>query len=33
MLNVFITTGSWLSWLNNKVWSDMGLTEYWDNQP
>lgn len=29
----FITPGSWLSWLNNKVWEDMGPTEYWENQP
>lgn len=33
MLNTFITTGSWLSWLNNKVWSEMGATEYWSTQP
>lgn len=32
-LNTFINTGSWLSWLNNKVWADMGETEYWANQP
>jgi Siphovirus ReqiPepy6 Gp37-like protein len=32
-LNTFITTGSWLSWLNNKVWADMGATEYWNTQP
>jgi hypothetical protein len=32
-LNVFINTGSWLSWLNNKVWADMGATEYWSTQP
>lgn len=32
-VNKFITTGSWLSWLNNAVWSDMGLTEYWEDQP
>lgn len=32
-LNTFITTGSWLSWLNNKVWEDMGPTEYWNTQP
>lgn len=29
----FITPGSWLSWVNNKVWADMGPTEYWSNQP
>jgi hypothetical protein len=33
MLNTFITTGSWLSWLNNKVWSELGATEYWSTQP
>lgn len=32
-LNTFITTGSWLSWLNNKQWIDMGATEYWNTQP
>jgi hypothetical protein len=32
-LNNFITTGSWLSWVNNKVWADMGATEYWSTQP
>lgn len=32
-LNTFITTGSWLSWLNNKKWVDMGATEYWNTQP
>lgn len=32
-INVFINTGSWLSWLNNKVWSEMGETEYWEDQP
>jgi hypothetical protein len=32
-LNTFITTGSWLSWLNNKVWSELGATEYWSTQP
>lgn len=33
-LNVFITTGSWLSWLNNKVWEDITDTsQVWGNQP
>lgn len=33
-VNVFITTGSWLSWLNNKVWSDITDTsQVWSNQP
>lgn len=32
-LNSFINTGSWLSWLNNSFWVDMGLTEYWNTQP
>lgn len=32
-LNVFITTGSWLSWTGNKVWTDYGSTEYWADQP
>jgi hypothetical protein len=32
-LNTFITTGSWLSWLNNKQWIEMGPTEYWNTQP
>lgn len=32
-LNVFITTGSWLSWTGNKVWEDYGPTEYWEDQP
>jgi hypothetical protein len=31
-LNTFINTGSWLSWLNNKVWSDL-TTEEWATQP
>lgn len=31
-LNTFITTGSWLSWLNNKVWSEL-TTEEWATQP
>lgn len=32
-VNTFITTGSWLSWLNNKVWSEMGADEFWEDQP
>lgn len=34
-LNVFINTGSWLSWMNNKVWEDLDLdtTSVWNNQP
>jgi len=31
-LNTFITTGSWLSWLNNKMWVDL-TTEEWNTQP
>lgn len=31
--NEFITTGSWLSYPGTRVWSDFGLTEYWDTQP
>lgn len=31
-LNTFITTGSWLSWLNNNVWSEL-TTEEWATQP
>ena len=31
-LNTFITTGSWLSWMNNKVWSEL-TTEEWATQP
>jgi Siphovirus ReqiPepy6 Gp37-like protein len=31
-LNQFINTGSWLSWLNNKVWADL-TTEVWADQP
>lgn len=31
-LNVFINTGSWLSWLNNKTWSEL-TTEEWVDQP
>lgn len=32
-LNAFITTGSWLSWTGNKVWTDYDETEYWEDQP
>uniref|UniRef100_A0AAU7GZT3 Minor tail protein n=1 Tax=Streptomyces phage Scarif TaxID=3158858 RepID=A0AAU7GZT3_9CAUD len=32
-VNTFINTGSWLSWLNNKVWSELGEEEYWEDQP
>lgn len=28
----FINTGSWLSWLNNKQWSEL-TTEEWEDQP
>lgn len=31
-LATFINTGSWLSWLNNKVWSEL-TTEEWATQP
>ncbi len=31
-LNIFINTGSWLS-QKQKVWTDYGLTEYWEDQP
>jgi hypothetical protein len=31
-LNTFINTGSWLSWLNNKVWSEL-TDEEWADQP
>lgn len=31
-INTFINTGSWLSWLNNKVWSELG-SEIWAEQP
>lgn len=31
-LNVFISTGSWLSWLNNKAWDEL-TTEEWADQP
>lgn len=34
-LNVFINTGSWLSWLNNKTWFelDADTDSVWSNQP
>lgn len=32
-IDVFITEGSWLSWMKNKVWAELGPTEYWANQP
>lgn len=32
-VNTFINTGSWLSWLANKKWIDMGETEFWADQP
>lgn len=32
-INTFINTGSWLSWPGNRVWSDWGSTEYWEDQP
>lgn len=31
--NLFITSGSWLAWEYNRVWSELGLTEYWGNAP
>lgn len=33
--NVYINTGSWLSWLNNKQWYDLNAdtTSVWSNQP
>jgi hypothetical protein len=30
-VNLFIDTGSWLSWAANQVWQDLGPTEYWSN--
>jgi hypothetical protein len=30
-VNLFIDTGSWLSWKANQVWADLGPTEYWEN--
>jgi hypothetical protein len=32
-VNQFITTGSWLSWTGNKVWTDYGADEFWEDQP
>jgi hypothetical protein len=32
-VNSFITPGSWLSWDYGQVWSDLGDTEYWADQP
>lgn len=32
LLNTFINTGSWLSWRNNTVWSEL-TTEEWATQP
>jgi hypothetical protein len=33
-VNTFITTGSWLSWMNNKVWLDLdGDATTWSEQP
>lgn len=31
-VNTFINTGSWLSWLNNRVWADL-TDEEWADQP
>jgi hypothetical protein len=31
-LNTFINTGSWLSWNNNKTWSEL-TTEVWAELP
>lgn len=31
-MNKFINTGSWLSWLNNKQWAELG-SEVWAEQP
>jgi hypothetical protein len=31
-VNTFVTTGSWLSWLNNKTWSEL-TDEEWATQP
>lgn len=31
-INQYINTGSWLSWLNNKMWTELGPEE-WDDQP
>lgn len=32
-VETFINTGSWLAWLNNQFWEDLGETEYWEDQP
>lgn len=32
MVNQFINTGSWLAWLNNKMWAELGPEE-WVEQP
>lgn len=32
-IDTFITVGAWLSWMKNKVWAELGPTEYWANQP
>jgi len=31
-IKLFVTPGSWMSWNNNRVWADFGLTEYWADQ-
>lgn len=32
-VHAFINAGSWLAWLNNNVWSELGLEDYWVDQP
>jgi hypothetical protein len=32
-INQFVTPGSWLEVPTEQVWQDLGLTEYWGNQP
>lgn len=32
-INTFVTPGSWSAWDYNQKWIDMGLTEYWQDQP
>lgn len=32
-INQFILPGTWLAWDYNQVWEDLGLTEYWEDQP
>lgn len=32
-MGLFINPGSWLAWDYNQVWSDLGFTEYWADQP